>query len=195
MEQLIAGSTAALLTLFDLDRTFYIPTRTTEKTKLYLWWWGFVLTNGLLAAALSVGFASLNLLPAIEQGWLRGIAVGVGFLAIIRAKLTTFRVQDREVPFGPELLYEGAKEFVYKRINRVALESRYQETVQLAESEELGALGRRAKLRIDQDVLLAPEEKTRTKAWLLRVVEDDKASDLDKKTSLADFILSGQFHE
>lgn len=195
MEQLFAASTAGLLTLFDLDRTFYIPQHTSEKAKLYLWWWGFIVTNALLALGLSLGLGNLGLLPDIEQGWLRGIAVGLGFLAIIRVKLTTFKVQGKEVPFGLELLYEGAKDFVYKRINRITVESRYRETVDLAAKKDLRELGMRARLRVDQDALLASDERVRIKAWLLRVIEDENATDEEKRTSLADFILSGQFNE
>ena len=45
LEPTIAGITAALLTLFDLDRVFYVPARVQRKVVLYLWWWGFILVN------------------------------------------------------------------------------------------------------------------------------------------------------
>lgn len=37
-------------------------------------------------------------------------------LAVLRAKLTTFEYQGREIPFGPELLYEQAKGYAFKRM-------------------------------------------------------------------------------
>jgi hypothetical protein len=51
-ELLVAFATSALLTLFDLDRTVYIPSNIKKNLYLYSSWWGFVAVNGLLAAAL-----------------------------------------------------------------------------------------------------------------------------------------------
>jgi hypothetical protein len=56
----------------------------------------------------------------------------------------------------------------------------------------LEVLGSRAKLSIEQDSLLNPDDKRTAKAWLLRVLQDSNSSDLDKRLTLADFILSGQ---
>ncbi len=52
MKTLITGATAALLTLFDLDRTFYVASKTERKAALYAWWIGFIIINGLLAILL-----------------------------------------------------------------------------------------------------------------------------------------------
>lgn len=52
MEHLVTGATAALLTLFDLDRTFYVPSRAERKMALYSWWVGFIIINGVLAILL-----------------------------------------------------------------------------------------------------------------------------------------------
>lgn len=53
-ELLIAFLASALLTLFDLDRTFYVPSATKSKVILYGWWWSFVAANGILANAQSL---------------------------------------------------------------------------------------------------------------------------------------------
>ena len=42
-ELFLAFCTAAVLTLFDLDRVFYIPSNFPRKAALYSWWWGFVI--------------------------------------------------------------------------------------------------------------------------------------------------------
>ena len=194
MEYMAAGLVASLLTLFDLDRTFYVPAKLQDKRRLYAWWWGFIAANGLAAAGCMVLAGGIEGFHQIGRGW-QALAVGTGYLALIRAKLTTIKVQGKEVPFGLELLYEGAKEFVYKRINRIAVTARYQETRALASRESLAELATQAKLRIEQDALLQQQDRTRMKAWLLKVVEDAGASELEKKLALTNYILSGQLYE
>jgi hypothetical protein len=56
----IAFVVSALLTLFDLDRTFYVPSNTQRKAPLYAWWWGFILANGLASASLYGFFGGAN---------------------------------------------------------------------------------------------------------------------------------------
>ena len=194
MEPTIAGFTASLLTLFDLDRTFYVPAKLESKIALRAWWWGFVLANGLAAAALYVIFKDVEVLKPLNP-ILKAIVIGVSYLALIRTKITTFNVQGREVPFGLEALYEGAKSFVYKRINRIAKAARFRETMQLASTETLSSLGARAKLSIEQDALLSSDDKRTAKTWLLNVVKDANSTEDDKRAALADFILSGQRSE
>jgi hypothetical protein len=194
MEYLVAGLAAGLLTLFDLDRTFYVPAAVSEKRRLYAWWWGFIVANGLLAAASMNLVSDLDTFKHMAPGW-RALAVATAYMAVIRAKLTTFKVEGKEVPFGLELLYEGAKDFVYKRINSVAVHARYEETMALAKKESLVDLATQAKLRIEQDALVGQPDRARMKAWVLKVIEDTSASELDKKLALANYILSGQVQE
>lgn len=191
MEPGVAGVTAALLSLFDLDRTFYVPAKTQRKLGLYSWWWGFILANGVLAAGLYGILGEVEALGGMPP-LLRAIIIGIAYLALIRAKFTTFNIQGRDVPFGLEAFYEAGKQFVYRRINRIAKEARYEETAELANTLSLEELGSRAKLSIEQDSLLSTEDKRTAKAWLLRVLQDPNSSDLDKRLTLADFILSGQ---
>jgi hypothetical protein len=191
LDPTVAGFTASLLTLFDLDRTFYVPARVQSKLALRAWWWGFILANGLAAAGLYAIFKDIEALRGMNPT-LKAIVIGVSYLALIRSKFTTFNIQGREIPFGLEALYEGAKSFVYKRINSIAKAARFSETTQLAASETLLALAARAKLSIDQDALLTADDKRKAKAWLLTVLQDTRITDEEKRATLADFILSGQ---
>jgi hypothetical protein len=95
----IAFIVSALLTLFDLDRTFYVPSNTQRKATLYGWWWGFILANGLLAAGLYGIFGNADSLKSTDPR-LRAALIGAAYLALIRLKLTTFSVQGQEVPLG-----------------------------------------------------------------------------------------------
>jgi hypothetical protein len=143
------------------------------------------------AAALYTIFKDIEALRGMNPT-LKAIVIGVTYLALIRAKFTTFNIQGREIPFGLEALYEGAKGFVYKRINSIAKAARFSETTQLAESQTLQALSARAKLSIDQDALLTDDDKRKSKAWLLRLLQDQNTPEAEKRSALADFILSGQ---
>ncbi len=114
MECLIAAALAALLTLLDLDRVFYVPRKAARRRELRAWIAVFVLGNGALSAAL---YVLLN-----SQGWLpdwdalpRAALVGFGYLALIHIKLTTVTVGDESLPVGLEAFYEAAKVSVFKR--------------------------------------------------------------------------------
>jgi len=187
---LVAGATAAVLTLFDLDRIFYVPTVAKQKAKLKIWWWSFILLNAMVAALLLVVFSDKEPLKSMPP-WLRGLTAGLAYLAIIRAKFTTFTIQGRDVPFGFEALYEGAKSFVYRRINRIAKAARYDETIDLSDKHTLAELATRARLAIRQDALLSELEKDRLRAWLVGVLQDAQSDEFGKKSTIADFILSG----
>jgi len=95
------------------------------------------------------------------------------------------------VPFGVEALYEGSKTFVYKRINQIAMQARYAETVDLANTTGLEQLIARAKLSINQNALLTSDEKRIAMTWLLGVMQDQAANEFDKRAALADYVLSG----
>lgn len=190
LEPLLAAGVASLLTLFDLDRTFYLPRKVEKKILLRVWWWGFILANGVLASLFDLFLRQTEALGGTDPLF-AGLGVGLAYLTLIRLKLTTFTVQGKEIPAGLELVYEGAKEFVYKRINRIALEARYEETVRLAAEQSFQELANRAKLRIEQDALLGADEKARLRDWLTGVLKDD-VDEGQKKNMLADFILAGR---
>lgn len=191
MEPTIAGITAALLTLFDLDRIFYVPSKTQRKFVLYAWWWGFVLANGILAVAFYKIISDIEALKSLNS-WLRSVIIGASYLAIIRLKFTTFNFQGKEVPFGLEAIYEAGKSYVFKRINNIAKHARFSETIELASGKSLNELATQAKLSIEQDQLLTADEKRSRRDWLLRLVKSTETSDEDKRAFIADYILSGQ---
>ena len=193
-EAIAAALTAGILTIFDLDRTFYFPSKVNEKFKLWAWYSFFVAANGALAGGLYVLVQDIDALKSMNS-WVRAIAVGCGYLAIIRAKFTTFEVGGKTVPFGLELFYEAAKGFVYKRINGIAKKARREETLELAGKKSLAELGGEARLAIRQDALMSPDEKRLNKEWLLKVLNEAKpADDSEQRNAIADFILSGR-HE
>jgi hypothetical protein len=187
----IAGAVAFFLTLVDLDRTFYIPAKVPQKISRYLWWFGFPLANGVLAGLL---YSALSDLPALKTmpAWSRALAVGAGYLALVRLKFTTLDMKGKEIPFGLELIYEAAKGFAYKRINRIAMTARFAETVEMADKLSLAELTARVKLAIEQNSLLTPEDRSSLKAWLLRTIQDANSTDIEKRQALANYVLSGK---
>jgi len=177
-----------------LDRTFYVPARVQQKVLRYVWWFGFPLANGLLALCLYRALSDADYLKAMPP-WLRALTVGASYLAIVRLKFTTFDMKGKDVPFGLELVYEGAKGFAYKRINRIAMTARFDETVTLAAAQSLPDLTARTKLAIEQNSLLSPEDRGRLKSWLVKVLQDAGATEVEKRQTLANYILSGQTPE
>jgi len=192
-EAAVSGFVAGVLTVFDLDRTFYFPSKIQKRFRLWAWYCFFVLANAGLAAGLYLAVRDLDTLKSLNV-WLKATIVGASYLAIIRAKLTTFEVSGKSIPFGPEALYDAAKAFVYKRINHIAKAARRDETLELAGKKTLTELGQEAKLAIDQDALMTPDEKRAYKEWLLKVLQEGQAAsdDADQRNAIADFILSGR---
>jgi hypothetical protein len=190
----VAGLVAGVLTIFDLDRTFYFPSKINERFRLWAWYWFFVAANGALAASLYVVAKDIDAIKSLNN-WVGAVVVGCSYLAIVRTKFTTFEVGGKTVPFGLEALYEAAKAFVYKRINRIAKKARREETLELAGQKTLSDLGQQAKLAIDQDALMTVEEKRACKEWLLKVLQEGQghpADDAEQRNAIADFILSGR---
>lgn len=190
MDTVLAFCVAGLLTIFDLDQKFYIPRVIKRRVAVYGWMTFFVVVNGVLASVTYVVIRNVEPFATWDP-FLTALAAGGGYLAIIHTKLTTFKWQEQDVPFGFELLYQGGRQFIYKRINLIAKEARGEETRALANELTLVDLARRARLSAVQDRLLSDEEKERHKQWIVSVVNDTESDDLDKRLSIANYILSG----
>ena len=128
---IMTGIFAGVLTLFDLDKTFYVPSNARRKLTLMCWWWSFILINAVIACIAYVALYRAETLININE-WLQPIIVAGIYLTLIRTKITTFDFQGKDVPFGFELFYEGTKAYVYKRINSIARAARFEETSTLA---------------------------------------------------------------
>ena len=191
MEQLVTGATAALLTLFDLDRTFYVPARVQRKLALYAWWFGFIMVNAALAVLLYEIVGNIEALNRLNP-YLKAIIFGIGYLALVRLKFATFNFQGNQVPFGLEAFYDAGKTFVFRRINIIAIQARRDETKELAGIRTFKELAEETKFVIDADMLLSAEERASRRKWLLKVLQDEVASADEKKITLANYIKSGQ---
>ncbi len=185
----VAALVAGVLTLFDLDRTFYISSVIRRKVALNLWWWGFIIINGVLAGFL---YALLQEQPPLKDiaEPIRAILVGLGYLALVRTKFTTFTIQGQNVALGLEPAYEGAKEYFFKRINRIALDASVEECEAMANKFTLSQLQLRADDYIRHDRLLGAGQHAAYE-WVERVVGDNGSEEVVKKRVLAYFILSG----
>lgn len=191
METLVTGATAAFVTLFDLDRTFYVPSKLQRKAVLYAWWSSFIIINGLLAVLLFYMVGTLEVFNGMPP-LVKAVVIGIGYLGLIRLKFATFSFQGTEVPFGLEAFYDAGKGFVFRRINDIAIAARIVETTELANNHTLDVLAQQAKLSIASDSLLTPVEKNQRTAWLLKILQDAGILAEDKKITLANYIKSKQ---
>lgn len=189
----VAGLTAAVLTFFELDRTFRIPASVTKKPVLYGLWWSFVAINGALAYLLYGQVADLALVASWPV-WLKGVVIGGAYLSLVRQKFFTTQrgTGPEKTPVGLELLYENLKEAIFRRINDIARTARANEALELANKTSLVDLGRNAKLRVNNDPLLTKEQKAERLQWILTVIQDAQSTELEKKDALATFILYGK---
>mgnify|MGYP007135526457 CR=1 FL=1 len=184
----VAAAVAGCLAVFDLANTFYIPRVASRKAAIYSWWWLFVAINALLAAFLYLAIDSLKGL----QSWpvfLRALFIGLVYPVLVRSTLFTIRLQEKEAPFGLEHFYLEAKRYFYSRINILARQARYEEAVALVKNQSLTELAQEARGLIDADVMLTPDQKQGTKAWILETLRDKDADDFQKGIALALKIL------
>ncbi|MBI1918049.1 MAG: hypothetical protein HYS12_25435 [Planctomycetes bacterium] len=192
MEPVVSGLIAAILTLFDIDRVFYVPKKGTGKVILYCWWYGFVLANGLLAVVLYLLLVELNI-PSGTSPWGRATLAGFGYLVLIRTKLATFTINEKDVPVGLELIYEKGKEFAFKRINRIVREARTAEAQELCDSKSTtNELVDRAELQLLNDSLLSDAQREETMKTITAIVNDKKIEDRRKRIFIAHYILTGK---
>ena len=191
MEYLVTGATAALLVLFDLDRTFYIPSRARHRLVLYGWWFGFVLVNAILAVLFYRMIGDLDALNSLNV-YLRAVIFGIGYLAIVRLRFATFSYQGTDVSFGLEAFYDAGRAFVFRRINRIAIQARRDETLELAAQRSMRELSEETRFAIAADVLLGAEERAAHMRWLLALLQDPLTSEAEKKITLANYLRSGQ---
>jgi hypothetical protein len=181
---------ASVLTFLDLDRTFYVPSNALRRARLWAWWWGFVTANGALAVVLYLGLRDFE--PFVDMNeTLAGLAVGLGYLALVRVKFSTFRFEGQDVPFGLEAFYEAGRQLCYTRINRIARDARISEAEDLATRHSLVELGRRARLITAHDRLVTREQQASILRWIHTVLTSNPVSEDEKKEALANFILSG----
>ncbi|WP_166353222.1 hypothetical protein [Phytoactinopolyspora limicola] len=184
----VSGVVAAGLTTLDLDRKFYVPRNGDGRGRLWAWWWFFVVLNGVLAAFL---FLLLHELTPFDgwNPWASALAIGVGYLALIRLKFATFEFQGKETPFGFEAFYEAAKDAVFRRINTIAKASRISEAQAKTKHMSLKELALEARSSVLNDALLSDDEKNRGIEWISKVVSESDDDDTARMT-LAIFILS-----
>ncbi len=187
MEALVSGAIAALLTFFDIARTFYMPSGK-RRVNFLLWAVLFVLANGLLASLLYQAVKNFGSLASLSP-YLRAVVVGASYLVLVRSKLATIKVQNEEVPLGLEYLYNAAKEFVYKGMNRISIAGLTEEALSLTQGQTLKQLATTVSAYITNNNLLSEQEKTARKAWLLKVLQDSTTDD-EKSVTLATYILS-----
>ncbi|MGW4245191.1 hypothetical protein [Nocardia sp. NPDC004722] len=187
---LLSAALAGAVTLFDLDRTFVTGGQTVNQAVRSFWWWAFILFNAALAA---VAFLTLRNADSFARvnSWGFAVAIGLGYLALIRLKFATVSYQDREVPVGLDAFYESGRQFVYKRINGKLKAKRERDIRGLADRNDLKALGNQVRSDILLDDLLKPEEKKTRLAWLLQVVQDTTFDEDAKKLTLAIYLTTG----
>ncbi len=188
MELLICSTIAVLLTIFDIAKTFYIPSHWKHRIAFFSWAGSFLLANGGLAALLYQNVRNLGALATLDP-YLKAVIVGGSYLVLIRSKLATLKIEKEEIPLGLEYLYNSVKQFVYRGMNRISITALTEEASALAATKSLKELAATVSAYINNNNLLEQTEKTARKAWLLKTINDPGAED-EKRTTLATYILS-----
>jgi hypothetical protein len=187
MDWVISGCVASLLTVFDIGRVFYIPKIGPYKRKFYSWAGIFILANAALSIILYFSFRDISTLHSLNSS-LRALIIGASYLVLVRSKLATIKVQSDEIPLGLEYVYNGAKDFVYKGMNRVSIQALTAEAAAMVGNRSLKELALETKAHITNNNLLSENDKNLRKSWLLNVLQDN-TSDEEKSVTLATYIL------
>lgn len=185
-----AGLVAGIVSAIDLERDLYIPRRRPP----------------LSGAALAAGFVTLHVVLAVLLVWsrvggdfvnqlsapLRGLVLGIGYLAVLRSKIYTLHTAKGEIDVGPEEVYDKLRGFFYSRILEAVRPARIAELAEYAVARTLEQLGLEARLRIDDDPLRDADAKMIDKKWLLDTLEDAHATPAAQKEAIANFVLTGR---
>lgn len=186
----LAGLVAALLTYCDLDTVFDAPPHALAWgawLRLRAWWWGFILANAVLAGLLFYALHGKDFLKDLDP-WLGGFLTGAGYTALVRLKFTTL---PNNTPFGIEAFYEGLKNLVHKRINRIIREWRMQQSEALAQAD-IAVLRQRALLMVGSDALLSEEQRNSTRTWIEQTATHAGTPEPDRRLILALYIITEQ---
>jgi hypothetical protein len=188
----VAALLAGVLTLAELEKVFNVPPTMSgwDRFKLFLLRWTFVGANALLAGVLSYALDEMKVVKETNP-WIKGLLIGAGYSALIRAKLTTFTLRGQEVPVGLETFYEGFKDLIHRRINDIIRRARTAEVMNLV-VQDLPALREKARALVMSDALIGNEELQKTLGWIDDVAASQAIPDGDRRTLLATFIVTGQ---
>jgi hypothetical protein len=173
---LIAAAAASVPTLLDLDERFQNIGTWSNRARIQIWWWGFVLLNAALAGGLYLAVESNDALKA-QPTWMRGIVVGLGFLSLMRQKFGTVSGQA----VGIENLYDRIKRVFYRRLELAEQQVIAATVTRLLQNSDLARIRQRARVWA---ATLPAEQKDRWLEWLQRV-EADTVSDSEKCVVLA----------
>jgi hypothetical protein len=182
----------AILTYFDLDTVFDPPANLSWGPwfRLQVAWWGFVLANAGLAGGLYFILSEISYFQETNS-WLKATYVGFGYPALVRLKFTTLPINGQATPIGIDTFYEGLKNLVHKRINRIIREWRMEKTGSLAQLP-LGALRQQSETLVLSDALMSDEQRKSANAWIEQTVTAEGIGDDYRRLLLAIFILTGQ---
>lgn len=188
---LLAAFIAGTLTYFDLDTVFDEPPPLSWGPwfRLVIPWWGFVLSNVVLAVALYFVLKETTYFNNVDP-WLNALCVGFGYPALVRLKFTTFTLNGKAIPIGVDTVYEGLKDFVHKRINRVIREWRMEQIGSLAQSE-MTVLRQKAKALVVSDELMSNQQRKMVNVWIEQTAAAEGITDDDRRLLLATFIVTG----
>jgi hypothetical protein len=186
-----AALVAGLLTLFELDRTFYVPKAAQDRAKLWGWVGFFVIVNGVIASV-TAAVLRTNDSFASWQWAVQGLAAGLSYMAVVRVKIATLKFGQEDVNVGVELIYDYAKDYVFKRINKIAKAARRVEVGTLISECTLVELVLRARQEVLYDELLTPAQSIQLQQWILSVVEPDDLTEDEQKLFLANYVCSGR---
>lgn len=188
---LVALTIATVLTFFETANKFYFPQAREFKRRIRAAVALFCLLNGGLAAALLWIVRQLQWKQLIGlDPILQGLILGFAYLTVARSKILSVTTpKGEEVPFGPEYLYNLAKEYFYRIFNRASNRGLSADIDEMCAHKSLSVLAREAKVQIENHQLLSSDEKTIKKAWLMRVLGDASTED-EKKAAIAAYILT-----
>jgi hypothetical protein len=186
MSWLATALVAGLLTVFDIESTFrQIPRKFRRPT---LAWSGAFLFINVSLAEITL-YLVRGYPPFAEWNSLvTGLAVGGGYLAIIRSKFASFDLDGKDTPLGMDFFYQSAKDFLYRRINSLVSRGKTSDSCEYAYRKSLQELLDEARMNMANDKLYTDVDKAEISHWLSDVVTDSSGEETQKKY-IANFIL------
>ena len=77
-----------------------------------------------------------------------------------------------------------------RRLNKISKDAEADDAFALCAKTTLQQLAQRARLAIDTDNLLTPDDKKRQKAWLIDILQNQNTLEDNKKLAIATYLLT-----
>ena len=176
---ILTALVAVFITFIEISQDVNI----THSSKRRIRVWFYIIIFLTISAFLSIFIYFLileNQLLSSLENWLKSICIGLSYLAIIRLKIFTIKVDEKDIPLGLDFLYEKIKQGLIYHVKGLIEQDVFDDAQAELDNYNKGdkALCERARVKLNfifnkEKRLPEPSQSQEflvTKKWLIQTV-------------------------